>query len=138
MHQANATVEVGLAVPGRQAATHGLHIRTGALAPLQQVWQHQAGQVDFVIGHHALQVINTQAGLALQALQGKAATHAQRLVIAADQRRITGQRLRRVGHPGRVVGVLHKILALQARQQPRREDPRLRGLRIDLPLARAA
>ncbi|MNC56555.1 hypothetical protein D3C75_1061620 [compost metagenome] len=57
VHQAHTTVEVGLAVPGGQAAAHGLHICAGALAPLQQVWQHQAGQVHLVIGDHALQFI---------------------------------------------------------------------------------
>ncbi|MNE47216.1 hypothetical protein D3C80_1416080 [compost metagenome] len=85
MHQANTTVEVGLAIPGSQAAAHGLYICACALAPLQQVWQHQAGQVDLVVGHHALQVIHAQPCRALQALQGKAAAHAQRLVTAADQ-----------------------------------------------------
>ncbi|MNE45014.1 hypothetical protein D3C80_1392790 [compost metagenome] len=68
-------------------------------------------------------------------MQGKAATHAQWLVIAADQWRVAGQRLRRVGHPGRVVGVLYEVFTLQAWQQPRREDARLRRLRVNLPLA---
>ncbi|MNH25350.1 hypothetical protein D3C79_853380 [compost metagenome] len=39
MHQANAAVQVSLAIPGHQAAAYRPHIRIGALAPLQQVRQ---------------------------------------------------------------------------------------------------
>ncbi|MNO48648.1 hypothetical protein D3C76_389870 [compost metagenome] len=138
MHQPNAAVQVSLAIPGGQTGTHWLQIRFGARAPFQQVRQHQRGQIDLVVRDHPLQLGHPQLASALQALQREAAAHAQGLFGAADQRGEAGQRLGRVGHPRGVIGVLHEVVTLKARQQPRREDPRLRRLRIDLPLASAA
>ena len=68
MHQADTTVHIRLAIPGCEADAHGLHVGLSPFAPLQQVGQHQAGKVNVVIEHHALQVVDAQLGVALQAL----------------------------------------------------------------------
>ena len=140
MHQAQAAVQIGPSVPGGEAVAHAVDcgIARFCSAPLEQVRQQHIRQIDLIVHDHLLQVGSVELAGLFQAGQGKPRTRAERQAIATDQRRKAGQRLRRIGQPSAVVGMLHKIATAQLRLHLRREDTRLGRTRIDLPVAFAA
>ncbi|MNO99405.1 hypothetical protein D3C76_911740 [compost metagenome] len=129
VHQAQAGLQVGTAVPRLEAQAHrlqGWRIAAQALrTQLQQVGQHLIGQVHPVVHDHPLQILRLHRPIFLQlrqTLQGKACTRAQGQSFTADHWRKTGQRRRRVDQPGRIIGVLHEVAAVHLRQLVRREN----------------
>ena len=73
----------------------------------------------------------------LQALEREARTRAEADVVLADHRREAAQGRLGVGHPCRVVGVLHVVGALQLGQLVGRKDTGLGRARVDVPGAGA-
>lgn len=144
VHQAQAAVEVGVPVPVFEAGTQRL--QRGSIAAqlrgavFQQVGHDLARHIHFVVHDHVVQVRNRDRPLlqGLQALHGEARARAKADVVLADHWREAGQGRLGVGHPGRVVGVLHVVGALQLRQLGGGENARLRGMRVDVPGAGAA
>ncbi len=145
MHEPQAAIQAGLAIPGLEAGTSLDQCRsigpqvTGAHA--EQVRHHLVSQINLVVHDHALQILHLHRpvlGQLAHPVQCKTRPQSQRLTLLADQRGVTGQRLRRVDHPGRIVGVLHIITAQQLRKPVGGIDAFLHGFGIDAPGTLAA